>query len=290
MSFATNFQTDSTRAATYCTSIISNTNGFLSPSGATWNNQTDQILVQRQELLAFRSSTGFSSNALQDLSTFSREGVVQPSAHPAPAFYGAAAGTPQWSPATPTATNPNFQTLFVTQSFTRNDGTTNVGDYLVNRRFLLQRLNWLTYKGPSASRTIPASAPPIGDPNYDMWLLTGSNRTTSGFTSSFLQLGTAANIQKYFGLVWDTTNERWNYVGQGGSLLASIATLGVSLARANQTFLSSYRPESITTLLAMLSHPTRLCRPFIKRPRCWKSLRLGRTLLLNPCADSYPCG
>ena len=32
-------------------------------------------------------------------------------------------------PATPTATNPNFQTLLVTGSFTRNDGTiANVGD------------------------------------------------------------------------------------------------------------------------------------------------------------------
>src|SRR5205085_5535447 len=115
-----------------------------------------------------------------------------------------------------TATNPNFQTLFVTQvaqvtpSPTRNDGTQfTVGDYLVNRRFLLPRLNWLTYKGPSASRIIPTSAPPIGDPNYDMWLLTGSNRTISGLTSTFLQQGTdlsqpgqnsnTANIYKYFG-------------------------------------------------------------------------------------------
>ena len=78
-------------------------------------------------------------------------------------------------------TNPNFQTLLVTGSFTRNDGTTaNVGEYLVNRRFLLQRLNWLTYKGPSGpsvanptGRNIPSSQPGSRtDPDWDMWLLT----------------------------------------------------------------------------------------------------------------------
>ncbi len=71
--FASNFQTDPTRAAAYFTWIISNTNGFLSPSTATWNNATDQLFVQRQESVAFRASTGVSSNALQYLSTFSRE-------------------------------------------------------------------------------------------------------------------------------------------------------------------------------------------------------------------------
>ena len=71
--FASNFLIDPTRAAAYFTSIISNTNGFLSPSTATWNNQTDQLFVQRQELIAFRSPIGFSVNALQYLGTFSRE-------------------------------------------------------------------------------------------------------------------------------------------------------------------------------------------------------------------------
>ena len=126
----------------------------------------------------------------------------------------------------------------MTGSFTRNDGTTaNVGDYLVNKRFLLQRLNWLTYKGPSATvanggnrNMVPASAPPIGDPDYDLWLLTRGAAVADrdsirfGLTSAFLQQGTAANILKYFGLVWDATNERWNYTSpSGGSLASSIA-------------------------------------------------------------------
>ena len=85
---------------------------------------------------------------------------------------------------------------------------------------------------------MPGSAPPLGDPNYDMWLVT----SRFGLTSTFLQQGTdlsqpgqtgsTANIYKYFGLVWDATNERWNYIGHPNSpsvtspLAASIATFG----------------------------------------------------------------
>ena len=288
-SFASNFQIDPTRAAAYFTWIVSNTNGFLNPSTATWSNQTDQLFVQRQELLALRATTGFSSNALQYLSTFSREGAVQPAPHPTPAFYGAAAGTPQWSPAAPTGTNPNFQTLFVTQSFTRNDGTTaNVGDYLVNKRFLLQRLNWLTYKGPSATRTIPTSAPPIGDPNYDMWLLTSSNAITLGLTSTFLQQGTAANIQKYFGLVWDVTNERWNYVGQGASLLSSIATLGSLTGTREPDFFELLQAGILSNSLgdAFSSDPS---LPLVHQTSpTLHVLTIGANLIAQSRVDCYP--
>ncbi len=61
-----------------------------------------------------------------------------------------------------------------------------------------------------------------------MWLLTRPDVSSIrfGLTSAFLQQGTAANIQKYFGLVWDSTNERWNYTSPlGGSLASSIANL-----------------------------------------------------------------
>lgn len=201
------------------------TNSFLRTSQTpVFNSQTDQALTVRQELIKLRSAvvgSGISfTNALQSLGTFSREAL---------------AGTPQWSPATPDSINPNFQTLLVTNSFTRNDGTiANVGDYLVNKRFLLQRLSWLTYKGPSGpsvanpiGRNIPTSAPALGSADYDMWLLTRTNGITFGLTRNFLLQGTDANILKYFGLTWDTTNERWNYTSpSGGSLAGSIAMLG----------------------------------------------------------------
>src|SRR5207247_11169673 len=133
-----------------------------------------------QELIALQRAIQFSSNALQYLGTFSREALSK---------------IPQWSPTTPDSVNPNFQTLPVTSSFTRNDGTTaNVGENLVNRRFLLQRLNWLTYNGPSATvanggmrNAVPTSAPAIGSADYDLWLLTRSNGITFALTGAFLQ-------------------------------------------------------------------------------------------------------
>src|SRR6266550_615391 len=108
--FAANFQqVNSTAATNFYQYLISNTNGFLgpNPTATPYNNRTDQAFVTRQQLVAFRAALGFSPNALQHLTMFSR----QPTA-------------PSWSPATPTTTNPDFRTLRVTSSFPRNDGTT----------------------------------------------------------------------------------------------------------------------------------------------------------------------
>jgi len=217
------------------------TNSFLRTSQApVFNRQTDQALTARQELMKLRSAVAGSgisfTNALQYVGTLLREGL---------------ANVPQWSPIAPDSINPNFQTLLVTSSFTRNDGTAaNIGDPLVNKRFLLQRLNWLTYKGPSASRTIPTLAPSMGDPDYDMWLLTRPdvNSIRFGLTSAFLGRGTDlsipgstannSNVYKYFGLVWDITNQRWNYIGHPANptatspLATSIATFGVGGTQA----------------------------------------------------------
>ena len=276
------------------------TNSFLTTSQApAFNNRTDQALAARQELIRLRSGVsggGISfSNALQYLGTFSREGL---------------ANVPQWSPATPDSINPNFQSLLVTQSFNRNDGTTaNVGDYLVNKRFLLQRLNWLTYKGPSVTRTIPSSAPSLGDPNYDMWLLTRPdvNSIRFGLTSAFLSQGTdlsipgsnsdTANIYKYFGLVWDSTNERWNYIGHPPNptvtspLATSIPTFGVGGTQA-----ATREPDFFELLQAGIlsgsigdaasSDPA---LPVVhQQSTMLHVLTIGANLIAQSRADSYP--
>jgi hypothetical protein len=304
--FARNFQTSTAPAAYFYNFVVNNASGFLTvrsdptptptpypwnylnvtgdptPSPYPWNGRSDQTFLGRQQLLAFRTTTQFSSSALEYLGTFSREAV---------------AGSPQWSPATPTATNPNFQTLLATSSFVRNDGTTaNVGDPLVNKRFLLQRLNWLTYKGPSALRTIPTSAPAVGSVNYDMWLLT----SRFGLTSTFLQQGTAANILKYFGLAWDsttnaTTGDGWVYVGHGGgsSPLSSIATLGSFTGTREPDFFEllqagildgsvgdSYSPDSVTI---PTNQPTTH-----QQSKMLHILTIGANLIAQSRADSYP--
>jgi hypothetical protein len=207
--FAANFQTSTTPATNFYNYVVNNTTGFLnvrsdpSPSPYPWNGRTDQMFTSRQALIAFRSATQFSANALQYLGTFSRE-----------------LNSPSFSPATPTAVNPNFLLARVTTSFDRFDGalvnntfvhtTANPGEPLLKTGFPLSRLGWITYKGPSALRTFPPQSPalPPTDPNYDMWSLLW----TYGVPQTFLQAGTAASIQTCFGLTFGgTAGAPWTY-------------------------------------------------------------------------------
>jgi hypothetical protein len=252
-------------------------------SDAAYNGRTDQIFLGRQELIAFQKTPNtnsgtpingtrqFGANALQYLGTFSREAV---------------AGAPQWRPPSPTptpsptSTNPNFQTLLVTTSFTRNDGTTAiVGDPLVTKPFLLQRLNWLTYKGPSAPR--------YNSNDNDIKIL----ENTYGVAPSFLQQGTAANILEYFGLAWDTTNERWNYVGHsGGSLpIGSMADLETLVATREPDFFELLRAGILEGSVgdSYSADTTRL--PIAhQQSKILHILTIGANLIAQSRADSYP--
>src|SRR5207249_877142 len=184
-------------------------------------------------------------------------------------------------------------------AFTRNDGTiAYVGDYFVNRRFFLQRLNWLTYKGPSATvanggtrNAVPISAPAIGDPDYDLWLLTRPdvNSIRFGLASGFLQQGTAANILKYFGLVWDATNERWNYTSpSGGSLATSIASLSSLTGTREPDFFELLQTGIINSSLgdSAASYPE---LPITQQQsRMLHILTIGANLIAQSRVDSYP--
>src|SRR5205823_6370357 len=205
--FTRNFQTDSAPATNFYNYVVNNTTGFLSTSTATWQVnskaiRTDQSFVQRQELIALRSTIGsttsFSTNALQYLTTFSRD-TNSPSFSPSTPVgstidYAALASTAN-------ATNPNFllRTVPTSPALIRFDGTTAaVGEPLVKTRFPLSRLAWLTYKGPSA--TLATS-----DAVY--LALTGA-----GVSTTTIAAGTAANIQTCFGLTFGgTTGAPWTY-------------------------------------------------------------------------------
>src|SRR5207248_9046695 len=134
-----------------------------------------------------RASTGFSSNALQYLSTFSRE-----------------TNAPSFSPPNPTTVNPNFLLVRVTGNFTRFDGTPAVvGEPLVKTRFPLSRLAWITYKGPSASLQICKDVDGTINTNCtsDSVIIALVN---GGVPVSTLRAGSAANTKKCFVLVWDS--------------------------------------------------------------------------------------
>ena len=177
------------------------------------------------------------------LGTFSR-GLSQPSYAPAPLAYnltynpgGSALGRPAVLPtanggnsAAPDINgnsiqddnvNPSFLNVVALKSatalpasappnaaFQRNDGTSAlIGEPLVKKRFALSRLAWLTYQGQAAAGPAPQAIPVrLSTSDADMAAL-----INAGIPASYLLEGTAANIKSYFGLEWDSTNNRWLY-------------------------------------------------------------------------------
>jgi hypothetical protein len=192
-------------ASNYYAYVLSNSNGFLTANSAVYNGQTDQMFTSRQALINFMEGqlglTGTSLDILNYLATFTR-GLNEPSVAPDPTRplilnTGANGGNGAYG--LDNQINPAFPTLLVSGTFLRNDGTVaQIGQPLVNKRFPLNRIAWITYLGPSANRNIPTSNPGVNGQDYDMWQLVN----VYGFSPAYLQQGTAANIQKYFGLVW----------------------------------------------------------------------------------------
>jgi len=205
---------DAASTSRYFTVVLSNArgNGFLTANATSWNGLTDQAFLTRQELLQFRSDTGFSQNALQYLTTFSRE-LNRPNWTPAlnAADMGAPTNGPQNIYAyrdnanasvtpTPTPINKNLATLRLASTFLlptptpspRADGTAfNPGEPLIKERFPLSRIAGLGWNGP---------------------LTTGNSTLINGVLSP----ATATTIQRDFGLFWNTSvpsNPHWDYVG-----------------------------------------------------------------------------
>src|SRR5205807_4930217 len=134
-----------------------------------------------------------SSNALQYLTTFSRE-----------------LNAPTWKPSTPVGSSIDYATLANTPTadtstainrdllfvravgaFTRADGTTAaVGDLLIKQRFPLSRINGLA------------------DPTF-------ASTTNSTINNGFLVPATTTTVQRDFGLKWNS--DHWDYVGATGT-------------------------------------------------------------------------
>lgn len=151
------------------------------PSPVASSSRTDQVFPTRQDLLRYRRMSGMSQNALEYLTTFSID-----------------TNAPSFSPPTPSATNPNFAATRVTTGFARFDGSTAVaGEPLVRTRFPLNRLAWLTPRGPSASL-------PSNDPIVTQLL---ANKVSAATIAQ----GTAANILACFGLTYVSPGGLWTY-------------------------------------------------------------------------------
>jgi hypothetical protein len=215
-------------ATNYFNAISANASGFMSAANPIViggpPGQTDRVFTGRQELInlfeegiaasgtAGQADRASLQNALQFMGTFSR-GLNQPSY--VPALQTNYAGPPSGPPKVLSAgsggnaaynldreINPSYLAVRVTKTFTRNDGSAaTIGDPLVNKRFPLERLVWLTYKGPSQGR-------PQTDPDIAALI-------ADGIPYSYLQLGTAYNIKQSFGLTWSSTKWLYNVHNNG---------------------------------------------------------------------------
>lgn len=131
---------------------------------------------------------------------------------------------PSWSPTTPagstidyaaladqaTASNRNVLNVRVKAPFVRADGTSSVvGELLLKNRYPLRRLDGIVSTG------VNAGGFPV--------ILGGS-----------LQAPTAVTVQRDFGVIWNSVDSRWDYVGASGSTVqTTIATLD-QVATANR--------------------------------------------------------
>lgn len=180
--------------------------GFLKPWMAN-DSTSDQRFISRQDLIRYASSgqSGLETAALPYLTTFSRD-LDQPSVSP-PSDRPRSVSNTATDDYSGNDTsghddeiNPAFLSIRVTKSFRRNDDSeAMLNEPLIKKRFALNRLAWLTYKGPSAGRS-------LSDTDMKPLLESGS-----GITQEFLQQGTEANIKRYFGLTWNSTEGYWTY-------------------------------------------------------------------------------
>jgi len=194
---------------------------------------TDRQFVGRQQLISFLLNADPANQlaaltALQSLGSFSRS-LVQPSYRPDPnrprivsataPDYAANGGNN--AAGLDDQINPSFLSLRVTNSFLRTNAYTVttpsaaiVGEPLIKQRFALNRLAWITYKGPSA--TLFTSGTNTTDPEMLYYM-------SNGISASLLTNGTAANIMSYFGLTWSNnptsvTGGAWYYNVHNGSV------------------------------------------------------------------------
>ena len=244
----------------YYNFVLSNTTGFLTTGTATRSGQTDRMFISRQHLIDFLIGTsGLAQSAvekaclqsaLQYMGTFSRD-LNQPSFAPfpasptpdathRPAIIAGDGGNDVYGGDDPV--NPSFLTIRATSAFMRNDGAAAlIGEPLVKKRFALNRLAWLTYLGPSASRATATTGTTGND--ADIGLL-----ESCGISKEWLDLGTQDNIYKYFGLYWDATNSRWVYNHSGITTPSSVPAASGPIKTLGQVAAAGREPDFVELL------------------------------------------
>jgi hypothetical protein len=224
--------------------------GLLSvPANSTGSAASDHRFTSRQQLISFLTNSGEGiqnvHTVLEYLGTFSRD-LDQPSLWPDPdptrprmtktftvngsypGGYNGGNNAPADDLSNDAANiNPPFLKIRAGSNFDRVDGSrASPGEPLIKRRFPLNRLAWLTYKGYSADNK--------SDPVVKAY-------TDAGIPADFIGRGTEASVEKSFGLEWK--GGKWVYdIHNGGS--GPITRLGDIVGR---------EPDFIELLKAALS-------------------------------------
>src|SRR5438067_529310 len=93
-----------------------------------------------------------------------------------------------------------------------------------------------------------------------------------------------------FGMAWDTTNERWNYVGHNGSStpIGSIATLGTLTSTREPDFFELLQAGILNSSVGD-SFPSDPGLPLVhQQSKMLHILTIGANLIAQSRADSYP--
>ena len=190
----------------------------------------DRQFFSRRDFLRYADANGWPTNAVTSFTTFQRDPsapgffpTYDASTYKAAAISASATNSYRTRASTDaTASNPNPAFLGV------RDGSAKP---LVKSRFNLDRLLWVTREGPISSLG-------TSNPIYTSALASLGGGTDA---AAFLAQGTAANIQKSFGLFWDSnspswtpgtpsattgeTGQQWIYCSPTGSLGARAASI-----------------------------------------------------------------
>lgn len=182
---------DATSYQQYWAHLTNATNsGFLSAPTNAFNSRSDQIFTSRQALLKFQRAAGLPQDALQYLGTFSRA-LEQASIRP--------------DPNRPKNTGARLKSdagLTTTAQLTGWGGN----DTYDSTGALQDQIN------PSFLATVRSDGRPVAKRRFPLSRLVLFEQPV---------IDTAADMKRYFGLVWDNTADRWNYVSPDGTMTAS---------------------------------------------------------------------
>jgi Tfp pilus assembly protein PilX len=214
--------------------------GFLRPTRSRTSSESNTIAFSRHDLLRLTQTSPYgdptlnptylTTAALPYFTHFSRE-LNAPSWYPQQNASGMGGNDGSGVPKpyayfdnrdTATVSNRFLPNVRVINPFIRPDNTQPaIGDPLIKTRFPLRRIDAVGYNG------VDTTAQPV-------------------LYQGVLQSPSATTVQRDFGLVWDNTNKRWNYVGATG------ATVQNAIERLNQVATENREPNFFELLKAVI--------------------------------------